>query len=150
MIFALGMVATPVNVGEEIFAYFEDNVTPPSKIDLPTFKNPLNELSPVEINVGAVAVPKNDGFEIETLVFNCDNTVYEKDGSEFTAVANFFNVFKLVGALLIKFKTLLLTNSVVATCVFAVKLPAVGAVGIPVNEGEFLEAYLEVNETPFS
>jgi hypothetical protein len=51
---------------------------------------------------------------------------------------------------LIKFKILLLTNAVVAICVFAVTLPAVGAVGIPVNDGEFLEAYLELKDKPFS
>ena len=84
------------------------------------------------------------------MVFNCDNTVYEKDGSELTAVANLPNVFKLDGAVLIKFRTLLLTNDVVAICVFAVVFPAVGAVGIPVKSGELLEAYLELRDNPFS
>jgi hypothetical protein len=67
------MLTFPVNVGEAIFAYFDDKRTPPSDIDLPTFKKPLNEVSDVAlvaIKYGDVALPKNDGFETETFVFN--------------------------------------------------------------------------------
>ena len=68
--------------------------------------------------------------------------VVEKLASLPNAVANSFNVSNAAGALAIKLVISVLTNCVVASCVVFVPLDAVGAIGIPVNSGDAIGAYV--------
>ena len=58
------------------------------------------------------------------------------------AAANSFNVSNVAGALATKLAISVFTNAVVAICVVFVLLDAVGAVGIPDNDGDANGAYV--------
>ena len=108
---------------------------PTNKLELKDESEATDNLVFMDTSPVVITVPVNDGdasgaFEDKELV-----TVTENDTSFPNAVANSFNVSSAAGALATRALISDLTYCVVAICVVFVPDGAVGADGVPVNEG---------------